>query len=57
MVRSTFARNLPMLSDIGMNIMEMSQALKAAEIGAGQIDIDPTLEVSPTRGVNRTRRG
>jgi len=36
-----------MLSDIGMNIMEMSQALKAAEIGAGQMDIDPALEVSP----------
>ena len=44
-----------MLSDIGMNIMEMSQALKVAEIGAGQIDIDPTLEVSSTR-VNRTSR-
>lgn len=55
MVRSTFATNLPMLSDIGMNIMEMSQALKVAEIGAGQIDIDPTLEVSSTR-VNRTSR-
>lgn len=50
MVRSTFAKSLPMLSDIGMNIMEMSQALKAAEIGAGQVDIDPALEVSSHYG-------
>jgi hypothetical protein len=57
MVRSTFAKNLPMLSDIGMNIMEMSQALKAAEIGAGQMDIDPALEVSLRQEVVRIRRG
>jgi len=46
LVRATFARQLPQLSDIGLNIMEMTQALKIAEIGAGQLDVDPSLEVS-----------
>ena len=49
LVRATFARQLPQLSDIGLNIMEMTQALKIAELGAGQADLDPTLEVSAVR--------
>lgn len=45
-VRTVFAQYLPQLSDIGMNIMEMSQALKATEIGLSDLDIDQALEVS-----------
>jgi hypothetical protein len=45
LVRATFAKYLPQLSEIGMNIMEMTQALKLAEIGSGQTDIEQSLEV------------
>lgn len=44
-VRATFAQLLPRLSDIGMSIMEMGQALKAVELSGMQLDLDPGLEV------------
>lgn len=45
-VRATFAQNLPRLCEMGMNVMEMSQALKIAELGSPQVDLDPTLEAT-----------
>jgi phosphoinositide-3-kinase regulatory subunit 4 len=45
-VRCTYAQNLPLLAEIGMNLLEMSQATTGFQDEAAfELDIDEALEV------------